>query len=114
VVTGHEDHDLLVRDQVDEAVLVVDPSRPCSGQVVLQRLGLTDPREGVTLDVLDELASYRSRNAVDCESATIASSTRSTTGSSWCGSYTSGIAPPFTTSDVDRSGVGTSGTHPAG
>jgi hypothetical protein len=47
VVTGHNDDDLLVRDEVDKSVLVVDAPRPSSGQVVLERLGLTNAGEGV-------------------------------------------------------------------
>jgi hypothetical protein len=55
VVTGRNDDDLFVRDDVDEAVLVIDPSRPGPGQVVPQRLGFANAGERIPADVLDEL-----------------------------------------------------------
>jgi hypothetical protein len=63
-VTRRKDHDLLIRHQVDREVLIVDPPRSHPGQVVPERLGFADPREGVTPDVLVELVDPSEHLAV--------------------------------------------------
>jgi len=55
VVAGREDDDLCVRDDVDEAVLVVNPPGPGTGQVVFERLGLAG--EGIPTDAPERTAS---------------------------------------------------------
>src|SRR5215471_16788545 len=64
VVTGCEDDDLCFRDDVDEAVLIVDPPGPGPRQVVLERLGLADTGEGIPPDVLDQFVDPREHLAV--------------------------------------------------
>ncbi len=65
VVAGGNDDDLLVRNEVDKAVLVVDATRPSPGQVVFERLRLTDAGEGVPAYVLDEFVDPDKRLAID-------------------------------------------------
>src|ERR1035441_1300890 len=67
VVAGREDDDLCFSNDVDEAVLVVDPPGPCPGQVVLERLGLADAGERIPPDVLDQLIDPREHLAVGLE-----------------------------------------------
>jgi hypothetical protein len=45
VIPGLEDHDVIAVDQVLEAMLLVEPSRPAALQNVFQLLGLADPRQ---------------------------------------------------------------------
>src|SRR5579875_2176735 len=54
VVAGLEDLHFLVVSPVHQAMLVIDPAGPVSGQVALQWLGLPDTGEGVTLDLADQ------------------------------------------------------------
>src|SRR6266571_1600331 len=54
VVAGLEDLHFLVVSPVHQAMLVIDPAGPVSGQVALQLLGLPDTGEGVTLDLADQ------------------------------------------------------------
>ena len=67
VVAGREDDDLCFGDEVDEAVLVIDPPGPCPGQVVLERLGLADSGERISPDVLDQLVDPREHLAIGLE-----------------------------------------------
>src|ERR1700689_5109419 len=67
VVAGREDDDLCFGNDVDEAVLVVDPPGPCPRQVVLERLGLADSGERISPDVLDQLVDPREHLAVGLE-----------------------------------------------
>src|SRR5215469_15535145 len=64
VVAGGNDDDLVLRHEVDEAVLVIYPPRPCPRQVILERLRLADAREGIAAHVLDELVDPGQRLAV--------------------------------------------------
>jgi hypothetical protein len=65
--TGGENYDLRFRDHVDEAVLIVDPSRPRPRQVVLQRFGLADAGKGSPPDVLNQLVDPREHLAIGLE-----------------------------------------------
>jgi hypothetical protein len=53
VIASLEDLDLFVIDAVDEAVFVVDASRPVAGEVSFERLGLADAVERIALDLAD-------------------------------------------------------------
>jgi hypothetical protein len=54
VVSGLQDDDLVVRDEVDQAVLVGDTARPRARQGVLERLGFADARMRIAQGVPDE------------------------------------------------------------
>jgi len=54
VIASLEDLELFVVGSVDEAVFVVNASRPVAGQVSLERFGLTDAVERIALDLADE------------------------------------------------------------
>lgn len=60
MISPHQDVDAVVPDQVDEAVLLGDPSRPDIGPEMLDRLGLSDAEEGVTHDCPNERSSRNS------------------------------------------------------
>jgi hypothetical protein len=49
VLSGLQDHDVVVGHEVHEAMGLVDASRPRTRQDVLERLGLSDAREGVSV-----------------------------------------------------------------
>jgi len=49
------DDNFIIKDGVDQAVLIIDPTRPHPRKLVLQRLGFAQAVEGRALNVLDEL-----------------------------------------------------------
>lgn len=48
------DEDRIHFVPIDKAVFLGDSTRPISGESVLKRLRLTDPLEGIALDVFDQ------------------------------------------------------------
>jgi hypothetical protein len=54
VVSGFQDLDFIIVCSVDEAMLVVNPPGPVSGQFPLERFWFSDAHERVALDFSDE------------------------------------------------------------
>jgi hypothetical protein len=54
MIPAGENPDLVRRNLVDEAVLLIYASRPAAGQNALERFGLPDTFERVSLHVFDE------------------------------------------------------------
>ena len=65
VVSGLEDDEIFVLDQVDQAMLGVDPSGPTALKDVAKRFRFADPGEGVTHRVLDQSVDPFERLLVD-------------------------------------------------
>ena len=55
MIAPHQEVDTVVPNQVDEAMLLGDPSRPDVGPEMLDRFGLPDAVERVTHDCLNKL-----------------------------------------------------------
>jgi len=53
-IASLKNHDVVAIDEVDQPVLLADPSGPAAGEGVAQRLGFADPFTGVPEDVVDE------------------------------------------------------------
>jgi hypothetical protein len=64
VVARREDDDLFVSDDLNKAIVIIDPPRPRSGQMAFQRLWFADPLERVAKDVLNELIDANEHLAV--------------------------------------------------
>ena len=64
VVATHQEVDAVVSNEIDEAVLLSDPSRPDVGSEMLDGFWFADAREGVAHDGLDELEESESSAAV--------------------------------------------------
>ncbi|GAB47568.1 hypothetical protein MOPEL_021_00030 [Mobilicoccus pelagius NBRC 104925] len=69
VETGLEDDEVVAVDEVDEAVLLGDPTGPCPGQHVAQGLGLADAGGRVAQRVVDEPVDPRETLPVRRQSA---------------------------------------------
>ena len=54
VVANLENHQVITGNEVHEAMLVSDPSRPRTRGAVLELLGFTDTSEGIAKDRIDE------------------------------------------------------------
>jgi len=48
VVTGLEDYQIITINEIDEAMLVGDAPRPCSGRTVCELLRFPDAGKGLT------------------------------------------------------------------
>jgi hypothetical protein len=59
-----EDHDVVDGDVTDEAVRVIDATRPGSGQDVFERLGLSNACERLALNLRYELVDALQGSAV--------------------------------------------------
>jgi hypothetical protein len=55
VVARRQEVDPVVLDEVDDPVLLRQPPRPRSRREMLQRLGISDPSEGVAEVLIDEV-----------------------------------------------------------
>ena len=55
VIARLEEVHRVFRDQIDDAVLLGEPTRPGSGEKMLQRLRLSDPREWLAQDGLNQV-----------------------------------------------------------
>jgi len=54
VITDLNDDDVVAVDQTDQAMLFVDPTRPCAGKRMAQLFRLPDSAIGVTGDVVEQ------------------------------------------------------------
>jgi hypothetical protein len=64
VVASLEHDDVIAFDEIDESVLVVDPSGPAPGQDVSQGFGLSDSAERVSQDRVEEAVEPLQRRLV--------------------------------------------------
>jgi hypothetical protein len=62
-----EEIDPVFTDDIDDPVLLGQPSRPGAREDVLQRLGLTDTGEGVSQNGLDEIQSPQGNSAINLD-----------------------------------------------
>src|SRR5438445_8187259 len=61
VVAGLDKHDPVAAHQINESMLLCDPTRPVVCTTMLQRLGLADALKGIPTGVLDQLDDAQRR-----------------------------------------------------
>jgi len=54
VVAGLEDHHIVALDEVNESMLLVNPTRPSASESVTKLFGLADAGDGVASDVIQQ------------------------------------------------------------
>jgi len=54
MITAGDDSDHIIPDLINESMLLVDPSRPTAGQLMLEWFGLAFAGERITPHILDE------------------------------------------------------------